>query len=121
MGPTNEYSFAAMMIRRGRRQADRFHGDLHVIYVQQKGLTPADQANVEQNLAAAREVGARVETLREPDAVAAILRYAAAHGITQIFVGHSRKAGMLPRFKMNHVERLIQEAHGIDVRVFPRE
>lgn len=114
-------SNAAMMIRRGRRQADRFHGDLHVIYVQQKGLTPADEANVEQNLAAAHEVGARVETLREPDAVAAILRYAAAHGITQIFVGHSRKTGLLPRFKTNHVERLIQEAHGIDIRVFPRE
>ncbi len=52
-----------MMIRRGRTQADRFHGDLYVVYVQQDELSPADQQILDQNLAAAREANAHVEIL----------------------------------------------------------
>jgi two-component system sensor histidine kinase KdpD len=115
-------SSAALMVRRGRRQADRFHGDLHVIYVQQENLSAEDQATVEQNLTIAREAKARVEVLPDRDPVAAILRYAAEHGITQIFVGHSHaKRGAFAGFRPNMIERLIYEAEGIDVRVFPRE
>ncbi len=114
-------SNASLMIRRGRRQADRFHGDLHVVYIQQKGLTPEDEVSVERHLAEARGTGARVEILNESDAVGALLAYAARHGITQIFVGHSQQEGLRTRFKANLVERLVEEADGMDVRIFPRE
>jgi two-component system sensor histidine kinase KdpD len=114
-------SNASVMIRRGRRQADRFHGDLHVVYVRQEGLSAEDEASVGQYLAAAREAKAQVEVLRGTDAARAILDYARRHGITQIFVGHSQTRGRLSRFRANLVERLIQEADGIDVRIFPRE
>jgi K+-sensing histidine kinase KdpD len=53
--------------------------------------------------------------------VRAILRYAQEHGITQIFVGHSDTTGLLARFRPNRVQRLVQEAEGIDVRIFPRD
>src|SRR5262249_58517266 len=43
-------SNAELMIRRGRRQADRFHGDLHVIYVQQDNLSADDQKILDLNL-----------------------------------------------------------------------
>ena len=112
-------SNAALMIRRGRRQAERFHGDLHVVYVEQDDLTEEDRATLGLNLSGAREAKAHVETLHSEDAVAAILAYAAAHGITQIFAGHSRRAGWLGRLRPNPVERLIMEADGIDVRIFP--
>jgi two-component system, OmpR family, sensor histidine kinase KdpD len=114
-------SNASVMIRRCRRQADRFHGDLHVVYVQQDGLGPEDEASVAQNLASAREARARVQVLHGTDAARAILDYARTHGITQIFVGHSRPGARLARFRPSLVERLIQEADGIDVRIFPRE
>ena len=115
-------SNASLMIRRGRRQADRFHGQLFVIYVQQDDLSPSDQQMLDQNLATAREANAHVEVLHAEDAVAAILRFAAQHGITQIFVGHSRRQkGLLSRWRANPVERLIAEADGIDVRIFPQE
>ncbi len=114
-------SHALLMIRRGRRQADRFHGDLYAVHVRQMGLSPADQQVLEQNLGAAREAGARVEILEGKDPTRAILEFAARHGITQIFVGHSLETGWQARFKANMVERLILEADGIDVRVFPRE
>jgi two-component system, OmpR family, sensor histidine kinase KdpD len=114
-------SNATVMIRRGRRQADRFHGDLFVVYVQQDDLSPADKAMLDQNLAAAREASAHVEVLHAEDAIGAILEFAGSHGVTQIFVGHSQQSGLINRWKPNPVERLIMEADGIDVRVFPHE
>ena len=116
-------SNASAMIGRGRRQADLFHGDLYMVYVQQGVLSAHDQAMIEQNLAAAREAAAHVEILRDEDPVEAILQYAYRNGITQIFVGHSQreKSGWLSRWKANPVERLIMESEGIDVRIFPTE
>jgi two-component system, OmpR family, sensor histidine kinase KdpD len=112
-------SNASLMIHRARRQANRFHGDLYVVYVQQDDLSPADQAILDQNLVCARESNAHVETLHGEDLTATILQFAAKHGITQIFVGHSQQTGWKSRWKPNPVERLILEAEGIDIRIFP--
>lgn len=114
-------SNAALMIRRGRRQADRFHGDLHVVYVEQDDLSTADQQVIEANLECARASGAHVETLRSDDPTDAILEYARRQGITQIFVGHSQRSGWAHHWKTNPVERLIMRADGIDVRIFPHQ
>jgi two-component system sensor histidine kinase KdpD len=114
-------SSAREMIHRARRQADRFHGDLYVVYVEQDGLNAADQLLIRENLDYAHEAKARVELLTGEDATEAILDFAAKHGITQIFVGHSNQGGWASRLRANPVERLIMEADGIDVRVFPNE
>jgi two-component system sensor histidine kinase KdpD len=114
-------SSAAVMIRRGRRQADRFHGDLFVVHSRQQGLSGADQARLEENLEAARAAGARVEILEGRQPLREILDYARRHGITQIFVGHTHDRGFRARLRTSLVERLILEAEGIDVRVFPSQ
>jgi two-component system sensor histidine kinase KdpD len=114
-------SNAELMIRRGRQNADRFHGELYVVYVQQDDLKPEDQRVLEHNLACAREEHAQVEVLHAEDPIAAILHFAADHGITQIFVGHSPQRGWISRWKPNPVERLIMEGDGIDIRIFPHE
>lgn len=114
-------SSAREMIRRARRQADRFHGDLYVVYVEQDNLNDADQRLIRENLDYAHEAKARVELLSGEDPIAAILDFAAKHGVTQIFVGHSIQTGWASRLRASPVERLIMEADGIDVRVFPNE
>jgi two-component system, OmpR family, sensor histidine kinase KdpD len=114
-------SNAAAMIHGGKHQASRFHGELYVAYVEQGALAAADQERLDQSLKLAREVGAHVERLHGEDPVAEILRFASAHGITQIFVGHSQRRGLLQWLKPDPVERLILEADGMDVRVFPQE
>jgi two-component system sensor histidine kinase KdpD len=114
-------SNASLMIHRGRRQADRFHGDLYVVYVQQDDLKPEDQRVLDANLACARQADSHVEILHGEDPIGLILEFAAGHGITQIFVGHSQQNGWLSGWKANPVERLIRDAEGIDVRVFPQE
>ncbi len=110
---------ATEMIRRARWQADRFHGELYVAYVNQSMLEKEDQERLQNSLDYARQVGARVEVLKGEDPVHALLDFARQHGITQIFAGHSGRTGWWNRVRGNPVERLILESEGIDVRVFP--
>lgn len=112
-------SNASLMISRGRRQADRFHGELFVAYVEQERLTQQDRGTLARNLEAARDAQAVVEILHGEDPVAAILRFAGKQGITQIFVGHSLRRGWLWSLVPNPVDRLILEADGMDIRIFP--
>jgi len=112
-------SNAALMISRGRRQADRFRGELFVVYVEQERLTQQDRETLARNLEAAREAQAAVEILHGEDPVAAILHFAGKQGITQIFVGHSLRRGWLQSLVPNPVDRLILEADGMDIRIFP--
>jgi two-component system, OmpR family, sensor histidine kinase KdpD len=114
-------SDARPILESGRRNADRFHGELFVAYVQQPDLTADDQAALERNLDIAREFGATIKVL-EPhrDPARALINLAREIGITQIFIGHSMRKGWRARLRGNPVERLIKLAEGIDVRVFPQ-
>jgi two-component system sensor histidine kinase KdpD len=111
---------AAKMLASGRRNADRFHGELFAVYVTQPDLTADDQTALDRNVMLAHAQGATVETLTGKDAIATILEYARAHNITQIFVGHSLGRGWRARLGGTPLDRLIRDAEGIDVRVFPQ-
>jgi two-component system sensor histidine kinase KdpD len=113
-------SDARPILESGRRNADRFHGELFVAYVRQTELSAADQAKLSQNLEIARELGAQLEVIEGRDPVRALVSFAHRRGITQIFIGHSQRRGWWHRFRGNPVERLIELAEGIDVRVFPQ-
>jgi two-component system sensor histidine kinase KdpD len=113
-------SDARPILESGRRNADRFHGDLLVAYVRQPDLSPADQASLDRNLGIARELGASIHVLDGHDPVRALIEFARKEGITQIFIGHSQRRGWWQWLRGNPVERLIELAEGIDVRVFPQ-
>jgi two-component system, OmpR family, sensor histidine kinase KdpD len=110
---------AGPMIASGKRNADRFHGDLIVAYVRQAEISADDQEALERNLAIARAAQARVEILDGQDPIETLLKFAHEHGITQIFVGHSTREQWWERFTGTPLDRLIRGAHDIDVRVFP--
>jgi two-component system sensor histidine kinase KdpD len=112
-------SNAAKMLESGRRNADRFQGELYVVYVQQPALSAEDHATVEQNLGYARELGAHVEVLNSPNPTDEILKFARHKGITQIYIGHSMREGGWLRLRRSPIERLILSAEGIDVVVYP--
>jgi two-component system, OmpR family, sensor histidine kinase KdpD len=109
----------APMIESGRRNAERFHGDLIVAYVRQAEISPSDQQALERNLDIARAAGARIEILDGQDPIETLLKFAHARGITQIFVGHSIREQWWERFTGTPLDRLIRGANDIDVRVFP--
>ena len=110
---------AAVMIASGRRNADRFHGDLTVAYVRQSEVSADDQAALDRNLAIARQANAHVEILDGEDAVNTILHFARERGITQIFVGHNIHERWWERLTGTALDRLIRGANDMDVRVFP--
>ncbi len=113
-------SDARPILESGRRNADRFHGELFAAYVRQPGLSAEDQAKLGSNLQIAREVGATIKVLEDTDPVRALIVFAREIGITQIFIGHSQQRGWFYQLRANPVERLIDLAEGIDVRVFPQ-
>jgi two-component system sensor histidine kinase KdpD len=111
---------AARMLASGRRNADRFHGELFAIYVLQEHLTDEDRLALDRNVMLARAQQARVETLEGKDPVRTILDYAQRQGITQLFVGHNIRRGWRYRFGGTPLDRLIAGAVNMDVRVFPQ-
>ncbi len=110
---------AAAMLASGRRNADRFHGELFAIYVSQPNLTLEDRSALAKNIVLARAHGAHVDMLDGEDPIAVILRYAREHGVTQLFVGHNLRRGWRTWLRGSLLDRLIDEAEGLDVRVFP--
>jgi two-component system sensor histidine kinase KdpD len=110
---------AAAMIESGRRNAERFHGDLTVAYVSQPEISADDQAALDRNLGIARDAQAHIELLDGEDPIDTILDFARERGITQIFVGHSAKEKWWERLTGTPLDRLIRGANDIDVRVFP--
>jgi two-component system sensor histidine kinase KdpD len=111
---------AARMLAAARRTVDYFHGELFATYVVQEHLTEEDRLANERNATLARAQQAHLDVLEGRDAAATILEYARRQGITQIFVGHSLRRSWTARFLGTPLERLIREAEGIDVRVFPQ-
>ncbi len=111
---------AAKMLAAARGNVDRFHGELFAIYVVQPKLTEEDRMANERNAALALAQDARLDVLEGRDPVATILGYARRHNITQMFVGHSLRRTWTARLWGTPLDRLVREAEGIDVRVFPQ-
>jgi two-component system, OmpR family, sensor histidine kinase KdpD len=108
------------MLESGRRNADRFQGEFHVVYVQEHSLSEEEREVLTKNLDYSRDLGAEIEILTGFDNAEAILRFARQKGITQIFIGHSTRHGLQRRILGSLVDRLIRSAEGIDVVVFPQ-
>jgi two-component system, OmpR family, sensor histidine kinase KdpD len=112
-------SDASPIIWSGKRNANRFHGDLYVVYVRQPDLGSVDQEALDRNLQIAREAGGQIHVLEGEDPIEAIVDFARAQGITQIFIGHSKQESWRTRWFGDPVDHLIRSAKGIDIQVFP--
>jgi len=110
---------AHAMIASGRRNADRFHGELFAVYIRHDQLSEKDEAVLHAQLMEAQEAEAHTTVLDGYDPVETLMDYARAHRITQIFVGHPSRVHWWDRFVGGPLDRLIRAAEGIDVRVFP--
>jgi|SRR5579871_406735 len=112
-------SNAKRMLETGRRNADRFHCGFLAVYVKQVPLDPADAQLLEKHLNLARELGAEVHVLEAKDSAEAILHFARAQAVTQLFVGHSLGSRWREMLFGNPLDRMIRAADTMDVRIFP--
>lgn len=102
---------AAALLESGKRNRERFHGELHVAY--------STRSQLGSVLEDARAMGAHIEELPADDTLDFILQFSHTHGITQIFIAQSNQLGWRDRFYKGLVDRLIESADGIDIQVFP--
>src|SRR5260370_22645863 len=72
-------SNAQAMIESGRRNAERFHGQLLAAYVAQPNLSRQNQEALDANLELARKDGAETHILQGPSPVDEIIRIAHQH------------------------------------------
>jgi two-component system sensor histidine kinase KdpD len=112
-------SNAAGMIESGRRNKERVLGELYVVYVRQDELSDEESARIQSYLQQARDAGATTQILEGEDPISTIIEFARQHRITQIFVGHRHHKHWRDRLFGGFTLRLIREAQGMDVRVFP--
>jgi len=112
-------SNALAMIESGKRNKERFQGELYVVYVRQRDGSGDKNAAIEAHLEAARNADATIEVLESDDPIQAISEFAHEKRVTQIFVGHGSHENWRDRLFGNPVLRLIRAAEGMDVRVFP--
>jgi two-component system sensor histidine kinase KdpD len=106
------------MVESGARAQERFHGQLLAVYVKQGELSREAEEALQNNLDYARKLGAEVHVLEGGDPITAIIDFAREQRITQVFIGHTQRPAW--RFwERNPVDRLIQAAEGMDVRLFP--
>jgi two-component system, OmpR family, sensor histidine kinase KdpD len=112
-------SNALAMIESGKRNKERFQGELYVVYVRHRDRSENANAEVDAHLETARNADAAIEVLESDDPIPAIIKFAREKRITQIFMGHGSHKNWRNRFFGDPVRRLIRAAEGMDVRVFP--
>ena len=113
-------SNAHAMLESGARAGQRFHGQLLALYVKQNELSREAEETLNENLDYARKLGAEVHVIESSasDPVSAIVHFAREQRITQVFIGHTQQPGW-KFWSRNPVDKLIREAEGMDVRIFP--
>ena len=110
---------AKPIVESGKRNADRSHGQLFALHVEEREPNREEKEQIEQNLELAQRLGAEIHTVKSADPVSAIINFAKTNRITQIFVGHPRRSRWKP-WGEKRLDRLICEAEGMDVRIFPQ-
>jgi two-component system sensor histidine kinase KdpD len=110
---------AKPIVESGKRNADRSHGQLFALHVEEKEPNREHKEQIDENLEMARRLGAEIHTVKSDDPVSAIINFARTNRITQIFVGHPRRSRWIP-WGEGRLDKLIREAEGMDVRIFPQ-
>lgn len=111
------------LIRWTRRMADGLRCHWLAVHVERsRPLAPSAQAQLEKNLATARELGAEVLTTTDDDLVRGLLRIGARKNASQIIVGKPSGNGWLEWLRGDRlIRRLVRESGDIDVQVVRAE
>lgn len=108
------------LIRTGKRLADELKADWLALYVETPGtlgLPDRTQAQVEDNLRLAEEMGATTVSLPGHSAADTVIEYAVGHNVTKIIVGKPQAPRWRELFRPSFVEQIISRSGSIDVYV----
>jgi two-component system sensor histidine kinase KdpD len=110
-----------VVVRRGKRLADRVHGDFYVAFVCPEGdldrLPPADRKVIDSQLDLARRLDAEVHVLPGRDVAETLVEFARARQVTQICLGRSVRTRWQHLLRPSVIHEIIRLADGIDVHI----
>lgn len=114
--------YTATLLRKASRIAGRLNSDWYCVYVQ----TPDESADkidatvqrkLVDNFQMAQTMGAEVVKLAGGNIAAAIVKFAAAKGVTLAIVGQSKRSWISHLFRRSVVDQLVNNSVGLDVLV----
>jgi two-component system sensor histidine kinase KdpD len=113
---------ALTLLRRGSRMAGRLNTDWYVVYVETPREAPERidseaQRQLLGNIQKARELGGEVVRLRSADPASALLDFARTHRVSDLIVGRGREAWWRRVLRRSVLDRLVDEAEGLDVHI----
>ena len=113
---------ALALLRRGSRMAGRLNTAWYVVWVETPDeapdkITSENQRHLLDNAQKARELGAEVVRLKSDDPVDAILDFARSHRVSDLIVGRTGRRRWRSLLRWTVLQRLVDEADGMDVHV----
>lgn len=104
------------LLRRGWRIAQRLHGDIVAVFVENTPPTEIQQEILRNDFALADRLKIPVVTLHG-DVASEIIRYAQENQITQLVIGHSKRTRWQEFMKGSIINRLTRDLRNIDILV----
>jgi two-component system sensor histidine kinase KdpD len=104
------------LIRRGWRVAQRLHGDIVAVYVEDKPPSPTEHQILKNDFALADRLGLPVVTLHG-DVATELIRYAQENQITQMVIGHSSRSRWQEFLRGSVISRITRELRTIDILI----
>ena len=114
--------YTAALLRKASRIAGRLNSDWYCVYVQTSDeradrIDSTVQRHLVANIQLAQSMGAEVVKLEGEDVAAALCKFAVKKGVTLLIVGQSRRSRLHHLTKGSVVDRLVNNAYGLDVLV----
>jgi len=112
---------SAALVRRGRRVADGLRAECLAVYVSRTSdlseLARDERERLERHLNFARALQIETRVLEGRDTARALLAFARANGVTQIFVDRNARSASRFCLRRSLVERIVNGARGLQVTV----
>jgi two-component system sensor histidine kinase KdpD len=108
------------LVRRGWRMAQRLHGDIVAVYVENHPPSPAEQEILKNDFGLSDRLKIPTVTLHG-DVASEIIRYARDNRITQVIVGHSNRSRWQEFVQGSIIYRLTQELRSVDILIVAGE
>lgn len=110
------------IIRTAARMAKAFRASFTALYVETAAfdqMREESKKRLRDNIHLAVQLGAKVETVYGEDIPFQIAEYARLSGVSKIVIGKSTFSGKLPFGKLTLTDKLIAQAHNIDIHIIP--
>lgn len=110
------------LLRRGSRMATRVNGELVGVHVRPvDGLAGGDSERLDRQRRLLDELGGRYAEVAGADIGTALVSFARAEGASQLVLGATRRSQWSEITRGSVINRVIREAHGIDVHIISPE